>query len=278
MQTCEYRIFHETRAHLLAPRIISVDTQSDPLKTLKVLVEGLAGDQQTGIWLTPLKAMPAVPRLSPYDLAYLDSDGRIVSSRELAPTDPFPRHQNDAASALILPWHTLSASQIQPGDRVVLQPVDQAARRAAPPVQRVVQAPAPLLRPAAQTRVPFSSNLNAVPAAGHSSGFASLRTVRAAATSDAVSSTVNPATVPEPGVPVEQTPRAQPIQPPPATTRLQQQIAAPVRSAARTSRAPRWTFIGNTLAAWNRLWFSFRARNFRSARSIRRSPRIVEEC
>lgn len=275
MQTSEYRIFHETRENYLAPRIVPVNTQSDPLKTLKVLVEGLAGDQQTGVWLTPLKALPAVPRLSPYDLAYLDGEGRIVSTLELAPSDPFPRHLNEAASALILPWRTLSTSQIQPGDRVVLRLAEKTLPLTERPAGR---GPAPLVSPSvvqnsrsgvSQLRPsvdPLSPEVDSAPAAGHSSRFASLRTSTTPPTGDPTPATASLSSTIGVDASAGVSPHPQPA---PLT---------PARSAARTPGVSHWRFMRKSIAGWNRIWRGFRSRHLRSGSALRRSPHIVEEC
>ena len=118
----EFCVYNETRENLLAPRVTVIDPRSDPLKAVKVLIEGLAPNADAGLWLNPLKSVPAVPRLSGYDLVYLDREGGVVHGIELAPDDEVPPIEAPTASALLLPLHTFSASHVQPGDRVVMRP------------------------------------------------------------------------------------------------------------------------------------------------------------
>ncbi len=122
MSTREYCVYNETRSNLVASRVSLIDTRSNPLQAVKVLIEGLSPNADTGLWLNPLKSIPAVPRLSAYDLVYLDHEDRVVHCIELAPDDEVPPIDGLAASALLLPLHSFTASQAQPGDRVLLQP------------------------------------------------------------------------------------------------------------------------------------------------------------
>lgn len=124
MSTTEFCVYNQTRASFLTSRVTVIDAQSEPLKAVKVLIEGLAPDASAGLWLNPLKSIPTAPRLSAYDLVYLDREGRVVHCAELVPDEEAPRFDG-AASALVLPVHTFAASQTLPGDRVILRPVDE---------------------------------------------------------------------------------------------------------------------------------------------------------
>jgi hypothetical protein len=149
MSAPEYCVYNETRANLLSARITVIDTRSDPLKTVKILIEGLAPNADTGLWLKPLKSVPTVPRLSAYDLVYLDKEGRVVHGIELVPDDEVPRFDGPSASALILPIHSFAASKAVPGDRVVLRqatdlpPATSALRALAPEPSAALVLPTP---------------------------------------------------------------------------------------------------------------------------------------
>lgn len=125
MSNREYCVYNETRENLLSPRVAFIDTRSDPLKAVKVLIEGLAPNADTGLWLNPMKSVPAVPRLTAYDLVYLDRDGCVVHGVELVPDDEAPKFEGAAASALVLPIHSFAASQAVAGDRFVLRPAEE---------------------------------------------------------------------------------------------------------------------------------------------------------
>src|ERR1700744_3818572 len=125
MPTTEFCVYNETRESLLSAEVTVTDTNSEPLKMVKVLIEGPGPNSEDGLWLNPIKSMPMVPRLTPYDLVYLDKEGRVVHSIELVPDDEAPRFDGRAASALVLPFRTFSASRAVPGDHVVLRPTER---------------------------------------------------------------------------------------------------------------------------------------------------------
>ena len=101
-----------------------VDTNLEPLQLLKVLVEGLAVNNEMGLWLTPLTAIPMVPRISPFDLVYLDKDYRVVQGASLLPGVDFPPFKSPAVSAVVLPLHILNLSETQPGDQLRIRVVE----------------------------------------------------------------------------------------------------------------------------------------------------------
>jgi hypothetical protein len=127
MPANEYCVYNETGENFLVPRVTAIDTRVEPLKAVKVLIEGLAPNADTGLWLNPLKSVPAVPRLSSYDLVYLDPQHRVLQAVALGADDDVPLIDGRAASALVLPIHTFSASHTHPGDRVILHVADQAS-------------------------------------------------------------------------------------------------------------------------------------------------------
>jgi hypothetical protein len=142
----EFSVYNETRENFLSTRVTVIDTKSEPLKAVKALIEGLAPNTETGLWLNPLKKVPTVPRLSSYDLVYLDQECRVVQGVALIADDDVPPFDGQAASALVLPIHTFSASQSHPGDKVVLCATGEEeaeAERAPVVAPAVVDAPAP---------------------------------------------------------------------------------------------------------------------------------------
>ena len=129
MQTKEFCVYNETRENFLSAKVTVIDTKSDPLKAVKVLIEGLGPNADTGLWLNPLKSVPTVPRLSPYDLVYLDEDCRVMHGIALVPDDEVPRFDGHASSALLLPIHTFSTSQSLPGDQVIICSAEEMEHR-----------------------------------------------------------------------------------------------------------------------------------------------------
>jgi hypothetical protein len=155
MQTKELCVYNETRENFLSSRVTVIDSKSDPLKGIKALIEGLGPHAEAGLWLNPLKSVPNVPTMSPYDLVYLDQDCRVVHSVAMIPDDEVPHFSGHATSALLLPIHTFSKSQAHPGDQVIICTAEEIERR---PV-RVQLVPAPVAAipsPAAQILRPFA--------------------------------------------------------------------------------------------------------------------------
>src|SRR5258708_2693330 len=132
MATGKYSVYNSSREGFLSSGVTVIDTTLEPLRVLKVMIEGLALNAETGLWLTPLDGIPKVPRLSPFDLVYLDVDCRVVQGTELLAGIDFPPFGGQASSALVLPFKTMSSSQTHSGDQLVLQVVEEAGGPPAP--------------------------------------------------------------------------------------------------------------------------------------------------
>lgn len=161
MSTTEFCVYNQTRASFLTPRVTVI---SEPLKAVKALIEGLAPDADAGLWLNPLKSIPTVPRLSAYDLVYLDHEGRVVHGVELVPDDEAPRFDG-AVSALVLPARTFAASQTVPGDRVIFHPAEEPSPESWVAAPEAVGPPIPVLKfPVIEPRVTAPNEAEIAPA------------------------------------------------------------------------------------------------------------------
>jgi hypothetical protein len=120
MDTRVFCVYNLARGAFLSSKVTVADTASEPLKMLKVLVGGLGLDTVSGLLLSPLYAAPAVPRLFPFDLLYLDSDNQVVDAEEILPGVEFPPFRPNVASALLLARHTLQSTQTVRGDRLLI--------------------------------------------------------------------------------------------------------------------------------------------------------------
>jgi PilZ domain len=116
MEAKEYTIYNKTRERPITTGVTIVNSTREPLTALRVMVEGLGSDNDAGLWLTHITGLPMVPRLSPFDLVYLDKDHCVVERAELLPASEMPRFKNPAFSALILPFQTISTMKIDTGD------------------------------------------------------------------------------------------------------------------------------------------------------------------
>ena len=112
--------FNLTRESFLCMGLTAVDSATDPLAVLKVLVEGLELDSESGFWITSLTGIPGVPRISPFDLVYLTEGKTVVRGIEVLPGVMLPALEKQIVSVLVLPLHTVSSTQTRAGDRLLL--------------------------------------------------------------------------------------------------------------------------------------------------------------
>jgi hypothetical protein len=120
METGLCCVYNATRGCRLNSKVTVADSAREPLKVLKVLIEGLARDGESSLWLTPLVFTPNIMRLFPFDFAYLDSDLQVIEGLALPPGIPLPQFNARVASALILPFDTLSSTGTCAGDRLIV--------------------------------------------------------------------------------------------------------------------------------------------------------------
>lgn len=123
MEANRFKIYNQTREILVSAGVTAVNSAREPLTALRVMVEGLGAEEETGLWLTQVTVIPMVPRISPFDLVYLDAENRVVECAKLLPTTEIPRFKKPASSALVLPFRTIASAQIERGDWLSLDEV-----------------------------------------------------------------------------------------------------------------------------------------------------------
>ncbi|HEY6489425.1 MAG: hypothetical protein WCC26_21870 [Terracidiphilus sp.] len=145
----ESRIFcayNETSKCFLSTRVTVVDAALEPLRVLRVLMEGLGPDASDGAWLIHFKGVPVARAISPFDLIYLDKDFRVVHGIELFADSSFEPFKGQPSSALILPTRTLTASKTRSGHQINFREIfDASAQTPAitqPPVPKGRHLPA----------------------------------------------------------------------------------------------------------------------------------------
>lgn len=129
----ESRIFcayNETSKCFLSTRVTVVDAALEPLRVLRVLMEGLGPDASDGAWLIHFKGVPVARAISPFDLIYLDKDFRVVHGIELFADSSFEPFKGQPSSALILPSRTLTASKTRSGHQINFREIFDAAAQA----------------------------------------------------------------------------------------------------------------------------------------------------
>ena len=114
---CAYNV---TRGCKLSSKVTAADSEREPLKVLKILIEGLARDSESGLWLTPLLHAPQLARLFPFDFVYLDGNHRVIEGAALLPGVQIPQFTDQTSSALVLPLESLARTETRPGDQIIV--------------------------------------------------------------------------------------------------------------------------------------------------------------
>ena len=84
----------------------------------RVLVKTFCNVPESGVWLNHFRGIPKGPRLSRSDVIFLDKDARVLDRVEnFTETEFQPLHET-AASALVLPAHSLGSIDLRPGDQL----------------------------------------------------------------------------------------------------------------------------------------------------------------
>lgn len=113
-QLCAY---NQTRECFLGLRVVSGDFSA---ASLNDWMATLTPNSRAGIWMVPFRGVLAAEVPVPLDLLYLDEQCRVLGVVEFFPTFRVSPSIPPAASVLVLPSHSIYASQTQPGDRLIL--------------------------------------------------------------------------------------------------------------------------------------------------------------
>ncbi len=90
-----------------------------------IIVKDLSEVNKEGLWLNPFRGIPRGSRLSRFDVVYLDDDCRVLEFAENFTEAEFKPFHGEAASALILPTHTIGSFHIQKADQLRICRGDQ---------------------------------------------------------------------------------------------------------------------------------------------------------
>lgn len=126
MEGQKYCVYNQTRESFLSLGVTVADSSAGRLREL---VERLTSTADSGLWMTPFRGLPPAHGISPIDLVYLDSEYRVIQEVESFPTSKVESVMDGAASALVLPVHTIYSSQTQPGDQLVICVANEMERR-----------------------------------------------------------------------------------------------------------------------------------------------------
>jgi hypothetical protein len=126
MEGQKFCVYNQTRESFLS---LGVTLAHPAVESLRGLIEKFAIEADSGLWMKPYRNISRAEGLSPFDLVYLDSNYRVVQEIESFPTSTVISLADEAASALVLPVHTIYSSQTQPGDQLVICVADEMERR-----------------------------------------------------------------------------------------------------------------------------------------------------
>lgn len=94
---------------------------------LRVLVKTFCSVPESGVWLNHFRGIPKGPRLTRSDVIFLDEQARVLDRVENFTEVEFQPLHETAASALVLPAHTLSSISIEAGDQLRICRADRAS-------------------------------------------------------------------------------------------------------------------------------------------------------
>lgn len=100
---------------LISANLKLLDTIQVPFPTQ---VKALSDVHEAGLWLRPYRGIPRGPRLSRFDVIYLDESARILACSENFREIEFRPIHGKVSSAIILRSHTISSVRIKEGDQL----------------------------------------------------------------------------------------------------------------------------------------------------------------
>lgn len=127
VERVQVKAYNAGSDRVLSPSLIVIDAAREPIKVLKILMEGLAPDERNGVWLVNFHGVPIARAAACFDLIHLDRENRVLQAIEIAQErdiEPFDGHP---ASALILQPKTIARSKTFTGDPITLEPESRLA-------------------------------------------------------------------------------------------------------------------------------------------------------
>ncbi|MFZ0744857.1 MAG: hypothetical protein WAM85_10645, partial [Terracidiphilus sp.] len=132
MNTTVFSAYNESSKRRLASGITTVDSINEPIKVLKILMEGLTPTAGAGVWIARFHGLPIARSYSPFDLVYLDDEYRVVHHVEITQDSSFVPFKGLPTSALVLPAGTIVSSRIFTRDRIAFRADENAAPQLEP--------------------------------------------------------------------------------------------------------------------------------------------------
>lgn len=126
MDNLKYCVYNQTRESFLS---LGVTVPNATGASLRGLIESITTQGDKGLWMMPYKGIPPAHGLAPIDLVYLDHELKVIQEVESYPTATQESWREEAASALVLPTHTIYSSQTQQGDQLLICEADEMEQR-----------------------------------------------------------------------------------------------------------------------------------------------------
>jgi uncharacterized membrane protein (UPF0127 family) len=126
MEGQKFCVYNQTRESFLSLGVTVADAATGHARDL---IDRVTIKPDSGLWMNPYRGVLPARVHSPIDLVYLDNNYRVIQEIESFPTSSVEPLKDQAASALVLPAHTIYSSQTQPGDQMVICVADEMERR-----------------------------------------------------------------------------------------------------------------------------------------------------
>jgi hypothetical protein len=123
----KYCVYNKSRETLLSAEVAVIDTTTEPFRAL---IDDLAANAKTGLWLKPFRGIPEARQLPRFDLVYLDENDQVIKGAEMFSAHEFAPFAGRVASALALPPDTIASSRTQAGDQIRIFISDDAGEMA----------------------------------------------------------------------------------------------------------------------------------------------------
>lgn len=118
METAPHCAYNLTRNIALSERLVVVPDAQTPAQLLPLVLKGPGRDPKAAVWLKRPENAAEMPRLFAFDVAYLDSQQRVLATVAVGPGTPFPSLAADVASMLFLADQALARTGTVLGDTI----------------------------------------------------------------------------------------------------------------------------------------------------------------
>ncbi len=126
MESRRHCAYNHTKKCLICSEVVAGDLVR---ASVDERLPGLASNSYAGLWMIPFREIPDTRNRVQLDLIYLDADCRVIDVVESFPSHNVSPSAPTASSLLVLPTLSISLSQTQPGDQVIVCAAEEMMRR-----------------------------------------------------------------------------------------------------------------------------------------------------